>query len=184
MTFAPPMDSSLWALTADRLMPRKWPLWGSPQVRYLSEPRVAQQQFAPLIMQQQFGPMVIEFRQTGTGWLDSARQRLNAIADLKQGWDEASAPPIAPSLINSVWNFLKSDLVSSLEAQPDVVPTFDGGVLIEWHTTTVDLIIESGPDGSGSFYYYDNETHDEVEAAIGDRLDIVASAFVKLGIRR
>lgn len=183
MTFAPALDSPLWALTADRLIPRRWPLWGSHQVRYLSEPQVTQQQFTPPVMQQ-FAPTVIEFQQAGAGWLDPARQRLNELADLKQGWDEASAPPIASSLINSVWNFLKSDLVSRLEVQPDVVPTFDGSVLIEWHTATVDLIIETESDGSGSFYYYDNETHNEVEAAIGDRLDVVANAFVKLGIRR
>jgi hypothetical protein len=120
-------------------------------------------------------------RQVAGGWLDAARQRLNELAALKPGWDEASAKPVSPGLLGSAWSFLTSELVSSLAIQPDIVPTFEGGLLIEWHSISVDLIIETSPDAAGSFYFCDNETHEEVEAAIGERLDIIATAFAKLG---
>lgn len=116
-------------------------------------------------------------------WLESALRRLKELEGLGPGWDGASARPVNPALIQSAWSFISSDLVSALEAKPDVVPTFQGGLLIEWHTTAVDLIIESIPSGQPSFYLCDNETGDEIEAALGEHMDSLASAFEKLGRR-
>ena len=117
-------------------------------------------------------------------WLEAAKQRLREIQALGPGWDDASARPITTRLIDSVLSFISSDLVMSMEVKPDIVPTYDGGILIEWHTRAVDLIIEAGPSGGGSFYLCDNESGNEVEAPLGDQLELVESAFVKLGARR
>jgi len=120
---------------------------------------------------------------TSIGWIESARQRLNDLARLGPGWDDGSALPIPPALIERVWRFLATDMVSGLDVQPDIVPTFQGGLLIEWHTDAVDLIIESAPASEGSFYFHDNETSEEVETVLGDRIDAIAAAFRKLGRR-
>ena len=172
MTYALAILSPPWALSAGALLPKRWSAPLSAGTRYLSEPRVTTSSALP--------PM--EFQQVG-GWSETARQRLSELANLKSGWDDASAPPIVPSLIETAWNFLTSELVSSLEVKPDIVPTLDGGLLIEWHTTKVDLIIESSPKEPGSFYFCDNETGDEFESVIGDNLNAIATAFIKLGVR-
>lgn len=113
-------------------------------------------------------------------WLASALQRLRELADLEPGWDEAAAKSIPPSLISSVRDFLTSDLMSKLEIEPDIVPTLEGKLLIEWHTKVVDLIIEAGSDGNPSFYFFNNETGEEVEAPLGQRLDALRTAFASL----
>lgn len=107
-------------------------------------------------------------------------QRLSELADLEPGWDEAAALPIPSSLIAGVRDFLASELISGLEVEPDIVPTFKGRLLIEWHTQSVDLVIEVGTDGNSSFYFFNNETDEEVEAPLGQRLDVIARAFSKL----
>lgn len=116
-------------------------------------------------------------------WVTSARRQLNELASLAPGWDGDVARAVGPTLIESALGFLTSELVANLDTKPDVVPTYDGGLLIEWHTDAVDLIIEIGPDGA-SFYACDNETNSEVEAPLGDHLEAVTSAFVKLGLGR
>jgi len=113
-------------------------------------------------------------------WTTSARRRLDELADLRLGWDGASAQPISSDAISSAMAFLSSSLVANLETKPDLVPTYEGALLIEWHTEAIDLIIELGPAGS-SFYVCDNLSRSEVEGMVRDYLEVLASAFVKLG---
>jgi len=108
---------------------------------------------------------------------------MEEIENLAQGWDDLAAPSIAPGLLKAVTTFVSSDLIVNLPNKPAIVPTFTGGLLLEWHTEVVDLIIESSPDGEASFYFCDNETGDETEALLGDRSDALTTAFVKLGLR-
>jgi hypothetical protein len=172
MTYAPPMPSPLWALSANMLLPRRSASPGPVKARHLSQPRVT--------VSRTTSP--VEFQQPD-GWLQSASRRLGELASLEFGWDDSSAQPISPSLIDMAWSFLSSELLSSLEVPPDIVPTFGSGLLLEWHTTEVDLIIELDPETPGSFYFCDNETGGEVEAAIVDNLDAIATAFIKLGVQ-
>jgi hypothetical protein len=120
-------------------------------------------------------------RPSTDSWLGAAALRIEELSNLAEGWDDGSALPVAPELFASVWNFVTSDLIISLPTKPAIVPTFGGGLLIEWHTKAVDLIIESAPGGEVSFYACDNETGEEVEATVPDRLDSLAAVFVKLG---
>jgi hypothetical protein len=165
MTYAHAMPSSRFALSASRLAPR---LWSPPESFGTRDLRV-----------QHIAAEATEFRYP-MSWLGSALQRLGELAELGPGWDEAAAQPIPSALVTAVRDFLTSGLVSRLAVQPDIVPTFRGGLLIEWHTESVDLIIESTVVGSPSFYFLNNETGEEVEAPLGQRLDAVAAAFAKL----
>src|SRR6266542_5713468 len=97
--------------------------------------------------------------------------------------DEVAAQPISLDLITAAANFLASDPVSELKVQPDIVPTFEGGLLIEWHTEAVDFIIESSPSAGPSFYFLDHETGEAVEAPLGEHLEAFATAFTKLASR-
>lgn len=159
-------------LTGNRLL-RKWlNAPASPGVRRLLEPNEAVGAIPPSVDVQATDP-----------WLGSAARRIEELANLPQGWDEASALPIAPALLTAVSNFISSNLIVNLQSKPAIVPTFAGGLLIEWHTEAVDLIIESIPDGEASFYFCDNETGDEIEASLTDGSVALTSAFVKLGLQ-
>jgi hypothetical protein len=152
-------------LTGGRVRAKWRPMFASPAARYLPEPPAS------------------GIPPTSEPWIMSARQRLNELAGLAPGWDGAIARAVGSTQISSALGFLASELVAHLDTKPDVVPTYDGGLLIEWHTEKVDLIIELGPDGA-SFYACDNEANSEVEAALGDHVEAVTSAFVKLGLGR
>ncbi len=165
MTLALLTPLPFFSLSANRLRPRKWSSPESSGIRDLRRPY--------------YNINAMQTRQS-TLWLGSALQRLAELADLEPGWDEAAALPIPPSLIAAVRDFLTSGAVSELTVEPSIVPTLKGSLLIEWHSESVDLIIEADPESTPSFYFFDNETDEEVEAPLGQRLDVVAKAFKKL----
>jgi hypothetical protein len=115
--------------------------------------------------------------------ISAVRNQLYRIAELPRGWDGGTASPVDPKYIQIVMEFVSSRLISSLTTVPDVVPTFEGGLQIEWHNERVDLIIELGPVGT-SFYYFDNENNREIEAPISEGVDELSSAFLRLGLER
>ena len=172
VTYAPALPSSAWTLTGNQFLSKWRFVPASPSVRRLFEPSEAVGTAQPVLDSQPTDP-----------WLGSAARRMEEIANLSQGWDDAAAPSIAPALLKAVTTFVSSDLIVNLPNRPAIVPTFSGGLLLEWHTEVVDLIIESAPDGEASFYFCDNETGDETEALLGDRSDVLTAAFVKLGLR-
>jgi hypothetical protein len=117
-------------------------------------------------------------------WLMSARQRLNELSTMTPGWDGGTALAVDPDLLSTAWTFITSELVSRLSVKPDIVPTFRGDLLLEWHSESVDLIIEVSSTSEASFYLCDNEVELEVEGPISENLDSVATAFAKLGLHR
>lgn len=166
------ISSSPPALSAKQFSPRRWLSPESSGSRDLhvsyGEPLVSDEQSV----------------QRPTGWLRLSFERLGELANLELGWDEGNAQPIAQAVISAVQDFISSDLVSSISIHPDIVPTLRGGLLIEWHTEAIDLIIEAAPAGSPTFYFLDNGTGEEVEAPLGQRLDAINRAFTKLAHSR
>jgi hypothetical protein len=122
-------------------------------------------------------PYVVVHHRDLDPWLE---QRLHLLSNLPPGWDEDGARSISPALIRQARQFLASDLISQFPIRPDVVPTYAGGLLIEWHTESLDLIIEMDPTSAVSFYLHDEETESEVEAPIGQHTSLLASAFARL----
>ena len=80
-----------------------------------------------------------------------------------------------------VQQFVTSKLVRDTECKPELVPTFEGGIQIEWHTLAVDLVIECEPSGAATYCYHDIETDEEFEGSPLDGETPLASAFRKLG---
>lgn len=120
----------------------------------------------------------------GSTWPEPALSRLEELAGLLPGWDGGAASTPSPAVLAAVREFVLSDLVASLQTKPDLVPTVEGGILIEWHTEAVDLIIEPSVSGAaGSYYFCDNETGEEVEETLGGPTAGIAAAFIKLGFR-
>lgn len=116
--------------------------------------------------------------------LDPAERRLDELARLGPGWDGETARAINPSIIEAVHDFIVSKAITSLSVHPDLVPSLEGGILIEWHTVEVDLVIEASPSGEASYYFCDNETGKEVEESLGKGSDDIAFAFKKLGLQQ
>jgi len=118
-----------------------------------------------------------------TSWIASVHQRLDELAALAPGWDDSNGAAIGPAWIKNARDLISSEMVTSVAAKPDLVPTCDGGLLVEWHTEAIDLIIELAPAGA-SCYACDNETNSEVEGALGEQIEHVTSALAKLGLKR
>jgi len=73
--------------------------------------------------------------------------KLRELAALKPGWDEEDALPIDPKAIEETAHVI-ARLSSSRDFQnPQLVPTFDGFLQVEWHNATRSLEFESTPRG-------------------------------------
>lgn len=82
----------------------------------------------------------------------SVRDRLTELFDLDSGWDGDSAPLINPHNIQASWNMVVRirEVMPSVQ-MPIIVPTSNGGVVLEWTDNGVDLSIEF-EDGVHVFY--------------------------------
>ncbi|MGI8492324.1 MAG: hypothetical protein ACR2KC_03860 [Acidimicrobiales bacterium] len=88
---------------------------------------------------------------------------------------------MAPGSIWAVRQFIESSLVDQLDHKPQVVPTVEGGVQLEWHTVDIDLIIECAPSGPPSYYLSDLKHDLRVEGLVREARSELAAAFVELG---
>jgi hypothetical protein len=113
-------------------------------------------------------------------WLDSIEYRLKEIANLSFGWDDASARPVDPLVLARVSEFVESDLVRDLPVKPSLVPTVSGGMLVEWHTEIIDLVIELAVGEAPSFYLSNAQTGVETEGTLAASPDVIAMAFARL----
>jgi hypothetical protein len=93
-------------------------------------------------------------------------EALRALGQLEQGWDDHGASPVKARVLNAVANFLNSLATSGLLYSPSLVPTREGGILIEWHTNDVDVIIDVSPDEETASYVSIPALDIEVEAPL------------------
>ena len=77
-----------------------------------------------------------------------AREALARCGCLCEDWDSYGARPIYTSVIRRA-EWLLGLLEAAGEPPPDVVPTSDGGIQLEWHTATRDeewvIMVEEKP---------------------------------------
>lgn len=78
-----------------------------------------------------------------TGWLSVVNERLKDLLNLDEGWDGDSAPPINGGDIERGWKLAKQifDLIPSVQT-PMILPTANGGIVLEWTNNKDDLSIE------------------------------------------
>ena len=84
------------------------------------------------------------------------------------GWDGYRAVPTNPRLVAELLNIL-SDLMQHNFRPPQITPLADGGVQAEWHSGGRDLEIVVPADEEPSYYYFDQASGLEEEAAIEPR---------------
>ena len=73
-------------------------------------------------------------------WMDATLQQLEKISALERDWDSYGAPVIALSRISQAYNVVQS-VMHDCAPPPELVPTSDGSIQIEWHAHGMDLEI-------------------------------------------
>lgn len=78
------------------------------------------------------------------GQMSQALARINQLASLDEGWDSYGARAVQPdSAIHAVR--LLAAVISAGAPLPEIVPTTEGGIQLEWHRSGADLELEITP---------------------------------------
>lgn len=82
-------------------------------------------------------------------WVNDVAARMDKVVALEDGWDRAngkstSIPAIEMALV------VLADTMANDSIPPQIIPTTDGGLQLEWHCAGVDLEVYVEADGSVS----------------------------------
>ena len=89
-------------------------------------------------------------------WINPTVARLESLAQLPEDWDSYGASPVRTSRIQQAYGLLQSIMDDETPA-PDLVPTANGSIQIEWHTLGVELEIHLLSDADLDVYFVDLE---------------------------
>ncbi len=103
---------------------------------------------------------------------------LAALVDLDEDWDGYGALSPRPEAVEAANDFLRSLLALTSLPEPDVMGSTEGGVLLEWETADVDLILEIEPLGTANAYV--KTPLFEVEGPVGEHVIQVGEALALL----
>jgi len=84
--------------------------------------------------------------QTAPTWCGEAEKRLAWILSLPENWDGKGARRVEHETVRRAWSFLRS-IMPTNAAAPDIGPTKDGQLLLEWHRQLADLEIRMRATG-------------------------------------
>ncbi len=112
-------------------------------------------------------------------WFPRLVDQLNDVLSLDDGW--AGPGSLAPNE-HSALSALRSlrGLADPYLRPPQLVPTVDGGVQIEWHTNGVDLELCFGSAGEVDVYIADEARHLEEAGAFAELFDEIRLALKAL----
>jgi hypothetical protein len=103
--------------------------------------------------------------ETSPPWIREVNKRLEYLRKLKPNWDGEGAPSIDFECCISSLTFLLERAANETPA-PQITPTSDGGLQLEWHVSGIDLEIRFSPHEPTSFFSVTNdgcEAEGEVE---------------------
>jgi len=113
-------------------------------------------------------------------WVGGLNTRLAELMHLPVGWDGSGARSISQRVIVATAAFLGQPGMASVATSPDIVPTTEGGLQIEWHTESIDLVLEILPGAAASALVIDREQGIETEGSIVSCQLELASALRRL----
>ncbi len=73
-----------------------------------------------------------------------------------------------PAAVAAARQLIQSRTVDGMMHKPQLVPTVEGDIQLEWHTVDIDLIIERPPSGPTSYYLSDLKRDMETEGSLQD----------------
>ncbi len=93
--------------------------------------------------------------------LTAVARRLAVLACLGKGWDGRDARPVTPDAAGTALRVAVDSLSDSDIPVPAIVPSVEGGLLIEWHRQGIELDVDVSPDGTAWVSFEDLETGEE-----------------------
>lgn len=115
-------------------------------------------------------------------WLSPILDRLNQLLSLPPGWDSYSAKQVELAAARRVLDLLVATMADRTPA-PQVVPTRQGGVQLEWHQSAIDLEIEVPPSGSLLVSFEDSQGNAQWERTVAHGLGPLIEALQVLTVR-
>lgn len=110
---------------------------------------------------------------TADDWVNS---ELLDLVDLEEDWDGYGAHPPTLLALEIVGKFLKH--WSAQPCRPWIMGTPEGGVILEWETEDVDLILEIGEEGHNNAYV--RTQHAECEGPVHEHWNMICDALDRL----
>ena len=108
-------------------------------------------------------------------WLDRTVARLNELGVMHHGWDGAGArPPTQTAGVAALRAVM--EIMSALDDAapvPAIVPMFDGGIQLEWHSHDLDIEITVQPDGNRHVWLSANDGLIEIDEVFRGAVDDV-----------
>jgi hypothetical protein len=89
-------------------------------------------------------------------WVTPAIDRLVQLSELPAGWDSRRAAPIERTAMVGALEIM-AEVMGEYGPLPAIVPTVDGGVLLEWHRGGLELEIEVEPTGEAYAMFQTSE---------------------------
>lgn len=134
---------------------------------------------APALEEAEGEQVVVHIFQPSPEWVTSVVARMEELVSLHHGWaGEGTVPPglqVAAHALEVLSAWSEPTLAS-----PQVVPTHEGGIQLEWHERGLDFEVEVEPSLDVEVLFYDNESSEEWDGALSEHLDDVRRAIGRL----
>jgi hypothetical protein len=112
-------------------------------------------------------------------WPQRIMTRLVELLSLPAGWDTYDAPPIDQRAVARAGQLLLRTM-DEWSPLPDILPSSDGGVILEWYRPTVQLRIDVPPEGSPELYYQQGDA--SWEGTVGEATPDVRELLFRVSL--
>jgi hypothetical protein len=104
-------------------------------------------------------PAMTSALQATPPWCREAEHRLAWILSRLENWDGYGAARVGHETVRRAWSFLR-DVMPPEGAAPDIGPTKDGQLQLDWHRSNADLEIRMRPTGEFEVSFEDLRSPD------------------------
>ena len=115
----------------------------------------------------------------GENWARKVRSRLLHLASLNPNWDSYGSEQVSPVALSVAADVL-ARFLQDQTIVPDILPSSDGAVTIEWHARGIELEIEATPDGRAEVFFADLGTEDSWTGDLAENLPRVLPILARL----
>jgi hypothetical protein len=124
--------------------------------------------------------VILKFEGDRPRWVHSVEERVNQLLALPRGWDGYGAPSPQLDMVVAAIRLLLEAMEDSTPA-PNVFPTNQGGIQLEWHQGGIDLEIEiSSVDQLDATLYDDADPDRETDLDLTVNHDSLRKVLMEL----
>jgi hypothetical protein len=103
---------------------------------------------------------------------------LSSLRELRENWDGYEANPVSPVALSFAQSLIER--LQSLPADPQVFPSPEGGVTLQYCNSKGDLEFDIAPTGSVAFIFDDFRTGSQIDGEIMNHPQQLAAALGSL----